>query len=418
MPCSAKTRADLPEHGRGLAPATGTASVYLPGGRPPRVGERLRQPELAATLRRLADDLGAFYEGGSPPGRRLAHRRRARRSPVTSGGWPASAPPEPAIEATYGGLRLHETPPPSAGWMVLHAAGSSTAHWPAADSSMRRPCTVRRGGAGVVPPPVGLLRRGQRGMAHRVSRRSPSARRDAAVPAWPGHRSGRRGAGDTTSTVCVDAEGTAVSFIHSLALTFGSRTTVPGTGVVLNNRLGRGAYLIDGHPNEVRPRRKPLHTLNAWLARGRPRPASRSATARAATGRCSGTCRCSATWSTTATTRSARSRCLASRSARAPTRTPSARPPSCAARQAIPEETLPGSSRAGHRVARLPRSTAGPAGRRCVSRARPRAWPAAGGVGPPDGRGGSRSLIRADGLPPPPRAQGATCPPCWRATWS
>jgi gamma-glutamyltranspeptidase/glutathione hydrolase len=71
--------------------------------------------------------------------------------------------------------------------------------------------------------------------------------------------------GDTTSMVCVDANGTAVSFIHSLAFTFGSRTTVPGTGVVLNDRLGRGAYLIDGHPNEVRPRRKPLHTLNAWL---------------------------------------------------------------------------------------------------------------------------------------------------------
>ena len=72
--------------------------------------------------------------------------------------------------------------------------------------------------------------------------------------------------GDTTSTVCVDDEGRAVSFIHSLAFTFGARITVPGTGVVLNNRLGRGAYLIDGHPNEVRPGRKPLHTLNAWVA--------------------------------------------------------------------------------------------------------------------------------------------------------
>ncbi len=75
---------------------------------------------------------------------------------------------------------------------------------------------------------------------------------------------GRRD-GDTTSTVAVDAEGRAVSFIHSLAFTFGARITVPGTGAVLNNRLGRGAYLIDGHPNEVRPRRRPLHTLNAWL---------------------------------------------------------------------------------------------------------------------------------------------------------
>jgi gamma-glutamyltranspeptidase/glutathione hydrolase len=71
--------------------------------------------------------------------------------------------------------------------------------------------------------------------------------------------------GDTTSMVAVDAEGRAVSLIHSLAFTFGARITVPGTGIVLNNRLGRGAYLLDGHPNEVRPRRRPLHTLNAWL---------------------------------------------------------------------------------------------------------------------------------------------------------
>ena len=72
-------------------------------------------------------------------------------------------------------------------------------------------------------------------------------------------------AGDTTSTVAVDNDGRAVSFIHSLALTFGAKFTVPGTGVVLNNRLGRGAYLIPGHPNAVAPRRKPLHTLNAWI---------------------------------------------------------------------------------------------------------------------------------------------------------
>ncbi len=72
-------------------------------------------------------------------------------------------------------------------------------------------------------------------------------------------------AGDTTSTVAVDSAGRAVSFIHSLAFTFGAKFTVPGTGVVLNNRLGRGAYLRSGHPNEVAPRKKPLHTLNAWI---------------------------------------------------------------------------------------------------------------------------------------------------------
>jgi gamma-glutamyltranspeptidase/glutathione hydrolase len=57
-----------------------------------------------------------------------------------------------------------------------------------------------------------------------------------------------------------------VSAISSLAFTFGARISVPGTGVALNNRLGRGAYLLPGHPNALAPRRKPLHTLNAWLA--------------------------------------------------------------------------------------------------------------------------------------------------------
>ncbi|MGH3260635.1 MAG: gamma-glutamyltransferase, partial [Trebonia sp.] len=77
---------------------------------------------------------------------------------------------------------------------------------------------------------------------------------------------GLRPDGDTTSMVAVDRDGRAVSFIHSLAFTFGARLTIPGTGIVLNNRLGRGAYLVEGHPNAVRPRRRPLHTLNAWLA--------------------------------------------------------------------------------------------------------------------------------------------------------
>jgi gamma-glutamyltranspeptidase/glutathione hydrolase len=72
-------------------------------------------------------------------------------------------------------------------------------------------------------------------------------------------------AGDTTSCVAVDAEGRAVSAISSLAFTFGARISVPGTGIALNNRLGRGAYLVPGHPNALAPRRKPLHTLNAWV---------------------------------------------------------------------------------------------------------------------------------------------------------
>jgi gamma-glutamyltranspeptidase/glutathione hydrolase len=76
-------------------------------------------------------------------------------------------------------------------------------------------------------------------------------------------------AGDTTSCLAVDADGRAVSAISSLAFTYGARISVPGTGIALNNRLGRGAYLVPGHPNALARRRKPLHTLNAWVVTDR-----------------------------------------------------------------------------------------------------------------------------------------------------
>ena len=60
--------------------------------------------------------------------------------------------------------------------------------------------------------------------------------------------------GDTTSLVAVDADGRAVSAIYSLAFTFGARITIPGTGVALNNRLARGAYLVAGPPERARGR--------------------------------------------------------------------------------------------------------------------------------------------------------------------
>ncbi|MEW6723339.1 MAG: gamma-glutamyltransferase [Bacillota bacterium] len=71
--------------------------------------------------------------------------------------------------------------------------------------------------------------------------------------------------GETTSFVVADREGNAVSFIQSLSLSFGSGVTVPGTGIVLNDRTGRGFSLVEGHPYRVGPRKKTIHTLNTYL---------------------------------------------------------------------------------------------------------------------------------------------------------
>jgi gamma-glutamyltranspeptidase/glutathione hydrolase len=265
-PCTAKTRADIAGHVARLSADPGAREVFLPGGRIPTVGERLRQPALAATLHRLVDDLGAFHTGWLAD--RAVSSLAAAGAPFSGDEWRlgADVPTEPALATTYAGRVLHETPLPSAGWMVLHQAllldgelgrlpqlGVEAVHRfaEAARASFRHRFEA-----------VGAD--GQRWQEALLPRAVADARRRMAS-GTPQPAPGVVAAGDTTSTLCVDAEGTVVSFIHSLAHTFGSGVTVPGTGVLLNNRLGRGAYLIDGHPNEVRPRRKPMHTLNAWL---------------------------------------------------------------------------------------------------------------------------------------------------------
>lgn len=72
--------------------------------------------------------------------------------------------------------------------------------------------------------------------------------------------------GDTTYLCVVDRDGLAVSFIHSLSLAFGAGLTVPGTGILLNDRVGRGFTLEPGHPNRLAPGKRTMSTLNCYLA--------------------------------------------------------------------------------------------------------------------------------------------------------
>jgi len=161
---------------------------------------------------------------------------------------------------------VHQTPPPSPGWMVLQQAGLLDGLLDGLPTSSAESVHL-------------LALAARRAFRDRYERcasdndawafllsQEQLARARAELGRQPAITAPGGAAGDTTSCLAVDAEGRAVSAISSLAFTFGARISIPGTGIALNNRLSRGTYLRPGHPNALAPRRKPLHTLNAWIA--------------------------------------------------------------------------------------------------------------------------------------------------------
>lgn len=63
----------------------------------------------------------------------------------------------------------------------------------------------------------------------------------------------------------VDKEGNAVSFIHSLSQYFGSGFVAGNTGILLNDRAGRGFYLDEGHVNVIAPGKKTINTIHSYM---------------------------------------------------------------------------------------------------------------------------------------------------------
>jgi len=65
---------------------------------------------------------------------------------------------------------------------------------------------------------------------------------------------------DTIYLSAIDRHGNIVSLIQSIYEGFGSAIVPPGSGFALHNR-GALFTLEDGHPNQIAPRKRPLHTI-------------------------------------------------------------------------------------------------------------------------------------------------------------
>ncbi len=272
--------AALAEEGVVVAPSLGDAigetdlgdlglrTVFAPGGTPLATGDLLRQPALAATLGRLAaDGPRAFYEGDV--GERLLAGLAARGGLLGAADLHGFAAEVAApLHARFAGVDVLTSPPNSSGVVLLQAlaaldaAGTPEPLGPDAGVLAE----ILRVGAedrdrllgdprSVEVDSAAWLARGR--LEAVVERARAAASGDRPPAALHGNR---RPTGDTVAVVTADAGGRAVSLIQSLFHFFGAGILEPDTGVLLHNR---GAFfsLREGHPNELAPGRRPVHTL-------------------------------------------------------------------------------------------------------------------------------------------------------------
>jgi gamma-glutamyltranspeptidase len=75
-----------------------------------------------------------------------------------------------------------------------------------------------------------------------------------------------KAASDTSYVAVIDGDGNAVSMLQSVFAVLGSGEVIPGTGVLMNNRMT--SFSLDpASLNVVAPGKKPLHTLNPHMIR-------------------------------------------------------------------------------------------------------------------------------------------------------
>ena len=243
-----------------------SAATLYPTGNAPQPGATLRRPALALTLNAIADGgRSAFYLG--PVGEGIVQ--------ATDGAITTEDLERRQIEwvtpasTDLFGLTAWTVPPNSQGWITLaalrifemldpprdptdpafqHALIESyrAVAWERADTTTD-PDTAPMSASQLLDPER------LTGRAAEVDR-SQSRR-------WPIPKGAPGGTAYLTTR---DSDGMVVSFIQSNFWGIGSGISAGATGVWLHNR-GAGFDLLPGHPNELMPGRRPLHTLAPTL---------------------------------------------------------------------------------------------------------------------------------------------------------
>lgn len=236
------------------------ARVFTPNGRAPRAGERFTNPDVAKTLRLIAESgADSFYRGETAAV--VADFAERTGGLLTRGDFAthASTWVDP-ISVSYRGHEVWELPPNGQGVAALQALGILDG-LPAGVGvlALHRQIEAMKLGfadahAYVADPAAGAAADNLLNPAYLARRRALIGDRATEPP--PGDPA----KGGTVYMCTADSAGMMVSLIQSNYMGFGSYVVVPGTGFSLQNR-GAGFALDPAHPNVVAPRKRPYHTI-------------------------------------------------------------------------------------------------------------------------------------------------------------
>ncbi|NEZ05137.1 gamma-glutamyltransferase [Wenzhouxiangella sp. XN201] len=271
-----------------------TAAIFLPGGEVPEIGATIRNPDLAVTLRALAEQgRDGFYSG--EVARKLVEGVQA-----AGGIWTLAdfagyevAEREP-IRTDYRGYELITASPPSSGGIAIaqmleivepfDLAGMSSAdrvHLLA--EAMRRAYRDRAlylGDPDFVDIPTRMLLSEDYAAGLRTTLRLDRATPSSMLAADPS-RLGTEST-DTTHFSLMDDQGNIVSATLTVNLPFGAAFAPPGTGVLVNNEMDDfsakpgepNAYgLIGFSANAIEPGKRMLSSMSPTIVRGENRTA-------------------------------------------------------------------------------------------------------------------------------------------------
>ena len=261
-------------------------AAFSNDGEPYAAGDRLRQPDLAVTLERIADQGPAgFYAGRTAE--LIAREMAAGGGLVTASDLAAYEPRLRApIEGIYRGHTVLSMPPPSSGgvalvqmlnvlegWDLGAAGHGSTTNVHRMAETMRRAFAdrARHLGDPDFNRTMPVARLTSKAYAARLRATIGPQRASVSGPdtfEWPPVGE------ETTHLSVVDAERNAVALTTTLEQSYGSKIVVPGAGFLLNNEMGdfnagpgltTAAGLIGALPNLAEPGKRMLSSMSPTI---------------------------------------------------------------------------------------------------------------------------------------------------------